>query len=54
VAHRCEDLSGRWTVVTDGFGDAPVTQLGLEAARRRVVGHDELHTERNGQRGREG
>jgi hypothetical protein len=39
--------------VDDGFGDAPVTRLGQEATGRSVVGHDELHAERKGRRGRE-
>jgi hypothetical protein len=46
VARRCEDLSGGWTMATDGFGDAPVTGLGQEAAGRSVVGCGELHPER--------
>jgi hypothetical protein len=40
-------------MANDGFGDAPVTRLGQEAAGRSVVGRDELHPERKGRRGRE-
>jgi hypothetical protein len=49
VASRREDLSGGWTMATDGFGDAPVTGLGQEAAGRSVRGRGVLHLERKAQ-----